>query len=80
MSSVLSKFWSEDQRRKAMEEGRLEGEARGEAKALEKTAANAIKKGLSFELIEELTGFDIKRIKEMKEQIDKQESITHRLA
>jgi thymidylate synthase len=37
----------------------------------EETVINAIKEGLSFDLIKKLTGFNIERIKKIKEQLDK---------
>ena len=37
----------------------------------EEIVINAIKEGLSFDLIEKLTGFNSKKLKELKEQLDK---------
>ena len=47
------------------------GLEKGKEERTGEVAVNAIKKGLSFELIEELTGLNIEKLKELKEQFDK---------
>jgi predicted transposase/invertase (TIGR01784 family) len=50
----------------AWEEGEAIGEARGEIKALMKTAGNMLAKGLSDELIMEITGLTLDEIAKLK--------------
>ena len=49
-----------------LEEGLEEGMEKGMEKGMETVALNALSKGVSLELISEITGFDIETIKNLQ--------------